>query len=167
MTVLTLYWQSLQVTQQLSQSKQQSIELENRQKQLEQQILAHKASNNWEVIVDKQRQLLSMKTKLLSELSQQKDVQSESYVSLLTELAETADGDSWLTHIQVNDDNLQLAGNAIEAAAVPRWLERLQATKTLSGRKFDGVKFNRDIKGALSFELIVNPSAKSELNNQL
>ncbi len=164
--VSTLYWQSQQVMQQLNVAIQTSADFEQERQQLEQQLAVHKPANKWVMKVDQQRKLLNIKNRLLDELSQRKEVQSESYAQLLTELAETADGGSWLTHIQIDENNLQLAGDAIEAVAVPRWLERLQTTDTLSGRKFDGVKFTRKKEGVISFELIAKPLANNEMNNQ-
>ncbi|NQD37302.1 hypothetical protein HPT27_09705 [Permianibacter sp. IMCC34836] len=98
---------------------------------------------------------------LLADLQQREARQTTGFAPLLQTLAQEHDSRLWLTHIAAKNGRLQLAGETLNAAAVPSWLGKLQTTAPLQGQRFAGLSISRvDSKpGVLAFRLSPEPLA--------
>lgn len=107
------------------------------------------------------RAQLTERQALLTDLQEREARQTTGFAPLLQILAQEHDSRLWLTHIATKNGRLQLSGETLNAAAVPSWLGKLQATAPIQGQRFAGLSISRvDSKpGVLAFSLSPEPLA--------
>ncbi len=102
---------------------------------------------------------LARRQALLTDLQQREQRQTVGFAPLLQTLATHHDKRLWLTHIEVEQGQIALAGETLSAAAVPTWLGQLQTLAPIQGQRFGGLSLSRieDKPGVLAFR--VHPDA--------
>jgi Tfp pilus assembly protein PilN len=101
---------------------------------------------------------------LLADLQQREQRQTHGFASLLHALAAQHDSRLWLTHIALKDERLLLAGETLNAAAVPAWLGQLQHQPPIQGLRFGGLQLLRieSKPGVLAFAVTPEPEPDNE-----
>lgn len=119
------------------------------------------AQQNVAARLEQLRVQLAERQALLTDLQQREARQTTGFAPLLQTLAQQHDSRLWLTHIAVKNGRLQLAGETLNAAAVPSWLGKLQHATAIQGQRFAGLSISRvDSKpGVLAFSLSPEPPA--------
>ncbi|GGQ15202.1 fimbrial assembly protein [Shewanella litoralis] len=151
-------WQQNQlhiVHQQASADKDQ---LTAQKTQLEAQIAARKPDSALVAQVELEEQRLDLKTRLKDELSQRKNLISQGYSPMLTDLAAVADANVWLSHISIiQQDNapqkIEFEGFGRHPQSIPLWIDRLKNTSTLKGYAFSAMTMDRGDDQPLMFKL--------------
>lgn len=151
-----LYFKIASAEQELNTEQQRKQELSQQQEQYQKKLDNHKADAALIKEVELATQQLEIKKQLLNELAHRDDVQSQSYLQLLRDLANMSDGQSWLTRIQVDELGLQLSGQTRNAASVPSWLQKLESAESIAGSKFGSIKFTREQDGIIEFQLMTD-----------
>lgn len=95
---------------------------------------------------------LSNKRLLLDELESQEQAQSQGFSPLFTALASVNSDALWLEQFTVDNGTLSFTGQLSDAAALPAWIQALQAQAYFSQQRFTHTSVKRTANG-LSFEL--------------
>ncbi len=154
------YFEQSKLETQLAKSKAQ-LESENKQQEaLKSSLAQHNPKAELLEQVSQGQHRLALTQKLLTKVGNSSQYQSKSYQMILEDLAQTADGSTWLTHIAVNGEHINLSGETQNASAVPAWIKRLSETRSLAGKGFNQLLVNRGDNNLLQFE--VNSKAQTE-----
>ncbi|RYV03461.1 hypothetical protein SOPP22_04135 [Shewanella sp. OPT22] len=157
------YIEKVDVQSQIVHANQLKQQLTQKQDTLKKQLELHKPTKALldEVAISRQR--LELTQKLISKVGNSDQFQSKSYQVLLEDLAATADGSTWLTHIIVEDQKVDLTGETQQAAAVPAWIKRLGKTSALAGVSFNQLIVNRNRDNVLQFQINSQPAPQGEV----
>ncbi|MGS2721202.1 PilN domain-containing protein [Paraglaciecola aestuariivivens] len=109
--------------------------------------------------IEKNREILSSKQRVLAELSGQESLKSNGYANLMLELAQNHPKGLWLTHIQLDGQKVVMEGAANDSAIIPKWLNSLGKTNYFKGQKFADTRLYRDENQQLSFVITSGKSS--------
>ncbi|MCT8988004.1 PilN domain-containing protein [Shewanella phaeophyticola] len=156
-------WQQSELQTLQQQANNKKAQLSAEKKQLEDQIAARKPNTALADQVELEEQRLALKRRLKDELSQRKNLISQGYSPLLTDLAAVADANVWLSHISIEQqDNapqrIQFEGFGRTPQSIPLWIDKLKNTVTLKGYAFSAMTMNRGDTQPLMFKLTSKPS---------
>jgi Tfp pilus assembly protein PilN len=101
--------------------------------------------------VEKNQRLMSLKKRVLGQLSGQEQLKSNSFSKLMIDLANHHQSGLWLTHINLNERSVVLEGAATDSAVVPKWLSSLGQTDYFRGQEFTDTRLYRDSEQQLNF----------------
>ncbi len=147
------YVQQQGLTAELNQADLNLQHLTGEQASLKQKLDQHKPAADMVQRLEHQRTKLRLTQQLLAKAGVSEHRQSGSYQALLTDLAQAADGSTWLTGIEVDGDSVSLSGETQNAAAVPAWIKRLSRTASLADAGFEQLIISRDQNDLLRFEV--------------
>jgi Tfp pilus assembly protein PilN len=102
------------------------------------------------------------KKAILAELSGREALTQKRFSALMGDLAATHQGDLWLKHVSVEQQDLLIEGAMSEASALPLWLSRLRSADYFAGQQFNNARVYRDEGQQLNFAL--NSGKESQLS---
>lgn len=88
--------------------------------------------------------------------------QAKRYSQVMIDLGRFHDNNLWVTKMRFEDDGVFLKGFALDALAVPQWLNRLQQSEFFSGKSFALMNLKDSGNDVIAFE--INTVAKSEMS---
>ncbi|MBM7073086.1 PilN domain-containing protein [Shewanella sp. 202IG2-18] len=157
------YIEKVEVQSQIAHANQLKQQLTQKQDTLKKQLELHKPTQALLGEVANTRQRLELTQKLISNVGNSDQFQSKSYQVLLEDLAATADGSTWLTHIIVEGKKVNLTGQTQQAAAVPAWIKRLGKTSALAGVSFNQLLVSRNQDNVLQFQINSQSAPQGEV----
>jgi Tfp pilus assembly protein PilN len=101
--------------------------------------------------VKKNHRLISLKKRVLSQLSGHEELKLNSFSKLMVDLANHHQSGLWLTHINLNGKSVVMEGAATDSAIVPKWLSSLGQTDYFRGQEFSDTRLYRDSEQQLNF----------------
>ncbi|MGI2170280.1 PilN domain-containing protein [Shewanella sp. MF05960] len=151
-------WQQNQLHAVQQQASNDKDQLTAQKTQLEAQIAARKPDSALVAQVELEEQRLDLKIRLKDELGQRKNLISQGYSPMLTDLAAVADANVWLSHISISQqDNapqrIEFEGYGRYPQSIPLWIDRLKNTSTLKGYAFSAMTMDRGDDQPLMFKL--------------
>lgn len=102
--------------------------------------------------IDDTQQELDLKNRLLNEVKGREILKNTGFSSLMLALAENHNPDLWLTDINIDQQDLRFAGQTIDSAAVPKWLQQLGKSEFFQGKDFASTRLYREQDG-VRFEI--------------
>lgn len=102
--------------------------------------------------VDQANAKLSGLEQIKDLLAQDKFLIEPGFSNLMNDLSVAADRQVWLQQFDVASGQLRLAGMAQRAAAVPAWIDKLGAQKSLQGRALSKLMIDGEGTGPIRFE---------------
>lgn len=96
---------------------------------------------------------VSLKQRVIDELSGQEQFKSNGFAGLMSGLAEHHLDGLWLTRIQLDENQVMLEGGATDSSLIPQWMTQLSLTERLKGQEFSTTKLYRDPNQQLMFTL--------------
>ncbi len=96
---------------------------------------------------------VSLKQRVIDELSGQEQFKSNGFAGLMSGLAEHHLDGLWLTRIQLDENQVMLEGGATDSSLIPQWMTQLSLTERLRGQEFFTTKLYRDPNQQLMFTL--------------
>jgi len=96
---------------------------------------------------------VSLKQRVIDELSGQEQFKSNGFAGLMSGLAEHHLDGLWLTRIQLDENQVMLEGGATDSSLIPQWMTQLSLTERLRGQEFSTTKLYRDPNQQLMFTL--------------
>lgn len=96
---------------------------------------------------------VSLKQRVIDELSGQEQFKSNGFAGLMSGLAEHHLDGLWLTRIQLDENQVMLEGGATDSSLIPQWMTQLSSTERLKGQEFSTTKLYRDPNQQLMFTL--------------
>ncbi|GGP88982.1 PilN domain-containing protein [Shewanella ulleungensis] len=152
------WWQQNQLHTVQLQASNDKNQLTAQKTQLEAQIAARKPDSALVAQVELDEQRLDLKIRLKDELGQRKNLISQGYSPMLTDLAAVADANVWLSHISISQqDNapqrIEFEGYGRNPQSIPLWIDRLKNTSTLKGYAFSAMTMDRGNDQPLMFKL--------------
>ena len=96
---------------------------------------------------------MSLKQRVIDELSGQEQFKSNGFAGLMSGLAEHHLDGLWLTRIQLDENQVMLEGGATDSSLIPQWMTQLSLTERLRGQEFSTTKLYRDPNQQLMFTL--------------
>lgn len=100
---------------------------------------------------------LAAKNQVLQELLGQEVLKTNSFATLMQELARHHQAGLWLTHITLDGKQVKLAGAALEWSVVPVWIKSLGETAYFTGQEFAETRLFRDAEQQLNFVISSSP----------
>lgn len=138
-------------------SKTQLTELENEIETLSDKVARHVQNP----ALDQQLALLKARLQhsdaLVSQLGNSAIVQASGFSLLMSDLALLRDKDISLNQIHLAGENMVLTGIARNHDAIPRWINKFSASKSLQGREFSQLKISRNDNDIIAFSLTNKP----------
>ncbi|WP_017221672.1 hypothetical protein [Moritella dasanensis] len=104
---------------------------------------------------------LQYRDELLVQLSELALVQSSGFAILMSDLALQRDKDIRLNQIRLAGDSMTLMGLARNHDAIPRWIGKFSAGKSLQGREFSQLHITRNEDDIIAFTLTNKPLTES------
>ena len=101
--------------------------------------------------VEKNQRLISLKKRVLNELTGQEQLKSNGFSNLMIDLASHNQSGLWLTHINLDGMSVVMKGAATDSAIVPKWLNSLGQTNYFRGQEFADTRLYRDSEQQLNF----------------
>jgi Tfp pilus assembly protein PilN len=109
---------------------------------------------------------VSLKQRVIDELSGQEQFKSHGFAGLMTGLAEHHLDGLWLTRIHLDENQVMLEGAATDSSLIPKWMTSLSLTPRLKGQEFSTTKLYRDPNQQLMFTLDTKKSVQAEVKEQ-
>lgn len=118
--------------------------------------------------IEQLQQLLTLKKRVLNELSGQANIESHGFSKLMLDLAEHNPSGLWLTHVNLNGINVLMEGATNDSALVPKWLNSLGKTDYFSGQEFANTHLYLDSEEQLNFTISTGkePNVEKDSNNE-
>lgn len=148
-----LSWQNYHKSQLLAAEKSR---LETKQGELDRAKVAlakHLPSQLKVDVAGELEQHLADQQAMLAAIEMHDDSLKVGYAGMLQQLSQAASGDISLQRIRVSGKQLDLAGLARSADAVPAWLQAFQAHPALAERRFEQMTLGRDERNLVTFSL--------------
>lgn len=148
-------------TAKVSNVKQQVATLESEVDVLSDKVARHVQNP----ALDQQLALLKTRLKyrdeLLVQLSKLAEVQSSGFAILMSDLALQRDKDIRLNQIRLAGNSMTLHGIARNHDAIPRWISKFSAGKSLQGREFSQLNISRNEDDIITFTLTNKPTTEA------
>jgi Tfp pilus assembly protein PilN len=109
---------------------------------------------------------VSLKQRVIDELSGQEQFKSNGFAGLMSGLAEHHLDGLWLTRIQLDENQVMLEGGATDSSLIPQWMTQLSLTERLKGQEFSTTKLYRDPNQQLMFTLGTKAISDSQAKEQ-
>lgn len=122
-----------------TQRRQASIELDVSKKELETLEQRHadfKPSPRLMTTLDRLTQELNGKRFLSQHLKGRAAPKEQKYSQVMVDLAKLHSNNLWVTDMRFEEDKVAIKGFALDALAVPKWLNELQQSPYFSGKSF-------------------------------
>lgn len=103
--------------------------------------------------LDRLTQELNGKRFLSQHLKGDSGPQSQNYSEVMRDLGRFHDDRLWLTKMRFDDQGVFLKGFAVDALAVPEWLNQLQQSEFFSGKSFALMNLKDDNRSMIAFEI--------------
>lgn len=100
---------------------------------------------------------LQYRDELLVQLSKLAQVQTSGFAILMSDLALLRDKDIRLNQIRLAGSSMTLQGIARNHDAIPRWISKFSAGKSLQGREFSQLNITRNKDDIIAFTLTNSP----------
>ncbi|WP_077341023.1 PilN domain-containing protein [Pseudocolwellia agarivorans] len=137
----------------------ETIALNEKLVQLENELEAHKPDNKLKLKIDLLALILNNKTQLHAELTDTTKTQVAGFAQSMTELSENHHKGISLSIVQINNDDMTFAGVTKNPQAVPAWLAGFENATFLSGKKFINFVMQENEKQQIQFAV----SSKADL----
>jgi len=96
---------------------------------------------------------LQYRDELLVQLSELAQVQTSGFAILMADLASQRDKDIRINQIRLAGESMTLTGIARNHDAIPRWIGKFSAAKSLQGREFSQLNITRNEDDIIAFTL--------------
>ncbi len=159
-----LHYRYIDIAQVLQQS---TTELEVSKTELETLQARHadfKPSPQLMTKLERLTQELNGKRFLSQHLKGDSGPQMQHYSQVMLDLGRYHDERLWLTKMQFDDSGVLLKGYALDALAVPQWLNRLQQSPFFSGKSFAMMNLKHDKQQVIAFE--INTVVKQTMDDE-
>ncbi|MFT7683407.1 MAG: Tfp pilus assembly protein PilN [Moritella dasanensis] len=145
------------LTQQVYNVKQQVATLKTEVDLLSDKVARHVQNPVLEQQLALLKTRLKYRDELLVQLSQLAEVQSSGFAILMSDLALQRDKDIRLNQIRLAGSSMTLQGIARNHDAIPRWIGKFSAGKSLQGREFSQLNISRNDDDIIAFTLTNTP----------
>jgi len=112
--------------------------------------------------VQKILQNIDIEKRVLNKLSGHDKLKSNSFSTLMIDLASHNQSGLWLTHINLDGMSVLIEGAATDSAIVPKWLSSLGQTDYFKGQEFADTRLYRDSEQQLNFVISTGKEASIE-----
>lgn len=112
--------------------------------------------------VQKILQNIDIEKRVLNKLSGHDKLKSNSFSTLMIDLASHNQSGLWLTHINLDGMSVLIEGAATDSAIVPKWLSSLGQTDYFRGQEFADTRLYRDSEQQLNFIISTGKEASIE-----
>jgi Tfp pilus assembly protein PilN len=112
--------------------------------------------------VQKILQNIDIEKRVLNKLSGHDKLKSNSFSTLMIDLASHNQSGLWLTHINLDGMSVLIEGAATDSAIVPKWLSSLGQTDYFRGQEFADTRLYRDSEQQLNFVISTGKEASIE-----
>jgi MSHA biogenesis protein MshI len=164
---LVFFYQHSQYTQISETLKKSSLELKVSKiklKQLETRHADYKPSPQLMTKLDRLSQELNGKRFLSQHLKGNAIPQEKKYSQVMIDLGRLHSNELWVTKMRFDEEGVFLKGFALDALAVPKWLNGLQQSPFFSGKSFALMNLKNDKQNLITFE--INTVATQELGDE-
>lgn len=154
-SLVTLYLH-LEHVELASQVKQSTIELDVSQKELTQLEARHadyKPSPQLMTKLDRLSQELNGKRFLSQHLKGKAAPLEQQYSEVMLDLGRLHNDNLWVTKMRFDEQGVFLKGFALDALAVPKWLNGLQESAFFSGKSFALMNLKNEKQDLIEFEI--------------
>lgn len=141
--------------------KQQVTTLESEVDVLSDKVARHVQNPALEQQLALLKTRLKYRDELLVQLSQLAEVQSSGFAILMSDLALQRDKDIRLNQIRLAGSSMTLQGIARNHDAIPRWIGKFSAGKSLQGREFSQLNISRNEDDVIAFTLTNKPTSEA------
>lgn len=141
----------------VSNVKQQVAALESEVDVLSDKVARHVQNPALSQQLELLKTRLKYRDELLVQLSQLAEVQSSGFAILMSDLARQRDKDIRLNQIRLAGSSMTLQGIARNHDAIPRWIGKFSAGKSLQGREFSQLNISRNEDDIIAFSLTNSP----------
>jgi len=141
--------------------KQQVATLESEVDVLSDKVARHVQNPALEQQLALLKTRLKYRDELLVQLSQLAEVQSSGFAILMSDLALQRDKDIRLNQIRLAGSSMTLQGIARNHDAIPRWIGKFSAGKSLQGREFSQLNISRNKDDVIAFTLTNKPTSEA------
>ena len=141
--------------------KQQVATLESEVDVLSDKVARHVQNPALEQQLALLKTRLKYRDELLVQLSQLAEVQSSGFAILMSDLALQRDKDIRLNQIRLAGSSMTLQGIARNHDAIPRWIGKFSAGKSLQGREFSQLNISRNEDDVIAFTLTNKPTSEA------
>lgn len=162
-----LSWQNYHKSQLLAAEKSR---LESKQGELDRAKVAlakHLPSPLKVEVAGELEQHLADQQAMLAAIEMHDDSLKVGYAGMLQQLSQAASGDISLQRIRVSGRQMDLAGLARTADAVPSWLQAFQAHPALAERRFEQMTLGRNERNIVTFALHAERQAAPPLGSAM
>ena len=113
-------------------------------------------------------QNIDIEKRVLNKLSGHDKLKSNSFSTLMIDLASHNQSGLWLTHINLDGMSVLIEGAATDSAIVPKWLSSLGQTDYFRGQEFADTRLYRDSEQQLNFIISTGkePTKKEGVDNE-
>ncbi|NQZ07121.1 MAG: PilN domain-containing protein [Algicola sp.] len=164
---LVFLYQHLEYTELTETLKQSTLELDVSKVELTQLETRHadyKPSPQLMTKLDRLSQELNGKRFLSQHLKGNAIPQEKKYSQVMLDLGRLHSNELWVTKMRFDEEGVFLKGFALDALAVPKWLNGLQQSPFFSGKSFALMNLKIEKQDLISFE--INTVAKQELSEE-
>jgi Tfp pilus assembly protein PilN len=145
------------LAQQVSNVKQQVEILETEVDVLSDKVARHVQNPALDQQLALLKTRLQYRDELLVQLSKLAQVQTSGFAILMSDLALQRDKDIRLNQIRLAGSSMTLQGIARNHDAIPRWIGKFSAGKSLQGREFSQLNITRNEDDIIAFTLTNSP----------
>ncbi len=132
--------------------------------QLETRHADYKPSPQLMTKLDRLSQELNGKRFLSQHLKGNAVPQEKKYSQVMLDLGRLHSNELWVTKMRFDEEGVFLKGFALDALAVPKWLNGLQQSPYFSGKSFALMNLKNEKQNLITFE--INTVAKVELEDE-
>ncbi|QFI39731.1 MSHA biogenesis protein MshI [Moritella marina ATCC 15381] len=148
-------------TAKVSNAKQQAAVLESEVDVLSDKVARHVQNPALAQQLELLKTRLKYRDELLVQLSKLAEVQSSGFAILMSDLARQRDKDIRLNQIRLAGSSMTLQGIARNHDAIPRWIGKFSAGKSLQGREFSQLNISRNEDDVIAFTLTNTPISEA------
>ena len=131
----------------------QKQQVEDRLVELNETLASRTKDPKLLVAIESKQLEVSLKQRVIDELSGQEQFKSNGFAGLMSGLAEHHLDGLWLTRIQLDENQVMLEGGATDSSLIPQWMTQLSLTERLRGQEFSTTKLYRAPNQQLMFTL--------------
>ncbi|PKH05154.1 MSHA biogenesis protein MshI [Moritella sp. Urea-trap-13] len=150
------------LTQQVNNVKQKVATLETEVDVLSDKVARHVQNPALEQQLALLKTRLKYRDELLVQLSKLAQVQTSGFAILMSDLALQRDKDIRLNQIRLAGSSMTLKGIARNHDAIPRWIGKFSAGKSLQGREFSQLNITRNDDDIIAFTLTNTPILEAD-----
>ncbi len=148
------YWyQNNLLFQQVTQLRQQQAELQVQSQKLTADVASKTQSPAKLAKIDRLKQDVADKQISLQVIEQFDERQLQGYSNVMVGLANVANSDISLTHIQISQQQMNISGMARTPKVVPSWVQTFKNQMGLAGQSFQNLSISRDDADRVVFSL--------------